>query len=111
MFELLAQVGIAFTGATAVFLTQCRPAWARYACWFGMAGEPFWFYTSIHKQQWGIFCLAFYYTFAWGKGIYMHWWLPYRAVRQATRHQECWCSKLYCPKQHEPIARSHRHDY
>lgn len=72
----IAQVVIAFTGLTAVFLTQ-TPRWARWACWFGLAGEPAWFYSSISAHQWGIFVLAFFYTFAWGKGIWTYWLQPY----------------------------------
>lgn len=77
----LDQIAIAFTGATAVFLTQCRPALARYACLFGIAGEPFWFYSSWHAHQWGIMTLAVWYTAAWGKGILTNWIQPWRRAR------------------------------
>lgn len=74
------QIAIAFTGAVAVFLTQCRPSLARYACLFGMAGEPAWFYSSGHAHQYGVMTLAVWYTFAWGKGIFVHWIKPWRCA-------------------------------
>ena len=71
MFE---QLAIAATGLVAVFLTQDhRVKWRRYACLFGMAGQPFWFYSSWVAEQWGIFVLTIFYTWAWGKGIRLHW--------------------------------------
>ena len=99
--HVLSQVAIAFTGVVAIFLTQSgRPAWARWACWFGLAGEPAWFYSAILAHQWGVFCLAFLYTFAWGKGIYTFWWLPYRQRKQRWTHYH----------DIQP-RRAHRHDY
>lgn len=79
MIDTLAQIGVAFTGLTAVFLTQSkRETWRRAACLFGMAGEPFWFYTAIAHHQWGIFVLTFFYTFSWGKGVWQYWIQPRR---------------------------------
>lgn len=85
----VAQVAIAFTGLTAVALTQ-TPRWARFACWFGLAGEPAWFYSSTHAHQWGIFTLAFFYTFAWGKGVYTFWYVPYRERRRGLLPCGCY---------------------
>ena len=74
MTSAIAQIGIAFTGVTAIYLTQCGKAnWARYACLFGLAGEPFWFWSAIEAHQLGVVALAFLYTFAWGKGLWLHW--------------------------------------
>jgi hypothetical protein len=71
---MLAQVGIALTGTVAIFLTQSKSAEARrYACLFGIAGQPFWMYETFVAAQWGMLALTFLYTFAWAKGIYNHW--------------------------------------
>ncbi|MDO8345854.1 MAG: hypothetical protein Q7T48_21830 [Cellvibrio sp.] len=71
MFE---QLAIAFTGILAVWLTQDqRPSKRKYACLFGLAGQPFWFYTTYQAEQWGIFMLSFFYTVAWAKGFYLFW--------------------------------------
>ena len=71
MFE---QFAIALTGILAVWLTQDqRHSVQKYACLFGLAGQPFWFYTTYQAEQWGIFILSFFYTFAWAKGFYLFW--------------------------------------
>jgi hypothetical protein len=71
---MIGQVAIALTGTVAIFLTQSKNAEARrYACLFGIAGQPFWIYETWTAGQWGIFVLTFLYTLAWVKGIYTHW--------------------------------------
>jgi hypothetical protein len=71
------QLGIAFTGLVAVWLTQHKQvAYRRFACIFGLAGQPFWFYSAYQGQQWGIFLLCIFYTMAWGHGIKTHWIRP-----------------------------------
>lgn len=74
---MIDQIGIAALGVTAVFLTQTKSDRARkYACLFGMASQPFWIYAAISASQWGILIVNVLYTFAWGKGIWMHWVVP-----------------------------------
>lgn len=69
------QFAIALFGVTAVFLSQSHDANnRRYACIFGLIGQPFWFYAAWKSGQWGIFALCFLYTWAWAKGFAMHWW-------------------------------------
>lgn len=71
---MIAQAGIALTGTIAIFLTQSKNEEARrYACLFGIAGQPFWIYETGMAGQWGMFALTFLYTIAWLKGIYTHW--------------------------------------
>jgi hypothetical protein len=71
---MIAQFGIALTGTVAIFLTQSKSAEARrYACLFGIAGQPFWIYETWFAAQWGMFALTFLYTLAWLKGIHTHW--------------------------------------
>ncbi|WP_050465112.1 hypothetical protein [Herbaspirillum autotrophicum] len=68
------QVGIAFTGVIAVFLSQAGSASMRkWACIFGLIGQPFWFYASFKATQWGIFGLSFLYAAAWMRGFYNNW--------------------------------------
>jgi hypothetical protein len=67
------QIFIAMTGLTAVFLTQADSHWHKYACLFGLAGQPFWFYTTYTNEQWGIFILSFAYTYAWFIGFKKYW--------------------------------------
>jgi hypothetical protein len=77
------QIAIALTGVTAVWLSQdTREAWRRYACLFGMAGQPFWFYATAKAEQWGIFVLCILYTYSWGRGVWNNWLKPRFAAAQ-----------------------------
>lgn len=68
------QIAIAFTGVVTIWLSQdARSSWRKWACIFGILGQPFWFYSSYVAQQWGIFILAFFYTYSWIKGVYNFW--------------------------------------
>lgn len=69
------QIWIAFTGLVAVWLTQqpYRPEWARYACLFGLVGQPAWWMSTWIAEQWGIFVLTIFYTYAWWLGVKRHW--------------------------------------
>jgi len=70
----MSQIMIAFTGASAIWITQQkRDNIKKYACLFGIAGQPFWFYSSFHAEQWGIFALCFFYSYAWLIGVKNHW--------------------------------------
>lgn len=74
------QIAIALTGAVAIWLSQdCRDGCRKYACLFGMAGQPFWFYSAYSAEQWGIFALCILYTWAWFKGVRLHWLKPRQA--------------------------------
>lgn len=71
---MMEQLAIALFGVTAVFLSQSHDAGRRrFACLFGLIGQPFWFYAAWKSGQWGIFALCFLYTWAWAKGFWLHW--------------------------------------
>ena len=71
---MIEQLLIAITGVTAIWLTQqSNEAWKKYACLFGLAGQPFWFYSAYVAEQWGIFALCFFYTYSWALGIKNNW--------------------------------------
>lgn len=70
---MIDQIGIALTGVTAIALSQSAPKLQRYACLFGLIGQPFWIYSALHAGQWGILCLTALYTAAWAKGLWQHW--------------------------------------
>ncbi|MBD8148909.1 hypothetical protein IFT37_09070 [Pseudomonas fluorescens] len=71
---MIAQIMIAALGVVAIWFSQSkRLKVRRYACLFGMAGQPFWFWSSINAGQWGIVLLSCFYTVAWAKGIKTHW--------------------------------------
>jgi hypothetical protein len=70
----IAQAGIALFGVAAIWLTQSPHAERRrYACIFGLLGQPFWFASAYMAGQWGILALSCLYTYAWGSGFVHHW--------------------------------------
>lgn len=73
---MIDQIGIALTGVTAIALSQSAPRLQRYACLFGLAGQPFWIYSAWTAGQWGILALTALYTLAWAKGLWTHWIKP-----------------------------------
>jgi hypothetical protein len=74
---MIDQIGIALTGVTAIFLTQSKhERLRRYACLFGMAGQPFWIWSAVKAGQWGVLALTVLYTVAWAKGVWIHWLKP-----------------------------------
>ena len=65
---VLDQVGILLTGVIAVWLTQHkREGWRRWACIFGLLGQPFWFYAAWKAEQWGILAISTLYAYAWAR--------------------------------------------
>lgn len=82
--NLIPQLAIMLTGVTAIALSQsASPRARRFACLFGLAGQPFWFWTAYEAQQWGILGMCCLYTWAWAKGVQTHW-----LNRDATRAAE-----------------------
>lgn len=78
---MIDQIGIALTGVTAIFLTQSKhKELQRFACVFGLAGQPFWIYSAWHAGQWGVLALTSLYTLAWAKGLWSHWIHPGKPV-------------------------------
>lgn len=74
---MIEQFAIACTGAVAVWLSQdASPERRRFACLFGMAGQPFWFYATLSAEQYGMFALTLFYTWSWFKGLRLHWLSP-----------------------------------
>lgn len=68
------QIFIALTGGVAIWLTQQkRQEWKRFACIFGIVGQPFWFYSAYMAEQWGVLALTFFYTYSWMVGIKNNW--------------------------------------
>lgn len=68
------QIAIAFTGVIAIWLTQQKnEKWKKFACLFGIIGQPFWFYSAYTNEQWGIFILCIFYTYSWLLGIKNNW--------------------------------------
>ena len=70
---MIEQIVIAVFGGAAVFLVGCKGPAQRYGYLLGLLGQPFWFYSAWKAEQWGIFALAFWYTFSWARGLKNNW--------------------------------------
>jgi hypothetical protein len=67
-------------GALAAWCSQERRGRVcRWACTFGLVGQPFWFWASWKAEQWGIFAVLVLYAFAWMRGLWVHWIRPRKA--------------------------------
>lgn len=74
---MIEQIAIAMTGVVAIFLTQqSNDKLKKFACIFGIFGQPFWFYSAYTNDQWGIFILCLFYSYSWSLGIYNNWVKP-----------------------------------
>lgn len=74
---MIDQIFIAVTELIAIWLIQDkRIEYRKYACLFGLLGQPFWFYSSFMADQWGAFVLCFFFTAAWIKGLKEYWIYP-----------------------------------
>lgn len=70
----LDQFALGLLGVTAIFLSQSQHAQRRrFACLFGLASQPFWFYATWKAEQWGIMGLSVLYTLSWARGFYYGW--------------------------------------
>lgn len=71
---MIEQVFIALTELIAIWLIQDkRFEYRKFACVFGLLGQPFWFYASYTASQWGSFVLCFFFTAAWLKALKEYW--------------------------------------
>lgn len=68
MPDVVAQVGLAIFGLTAIILVSFKNKWGFV---FGLISQPFWLYSSYVNMQWGIFFLSIIYLFSWAWGIYV----------------------------------------
>ena len=76
LFITSEQVWIALLGVTAIALSQSTDVKKRrWACIFGLAGQPFWFYMTYKQNSWGVFILCLFYTLAWLRG-FVNYWVP-----------------------------------
>lgn len=62
------------TGLPAIWLTQIAPPeQAKFACFFGLAGQPFWLHSTWRSRQLGMFGIALCYSAAWVAGFLRYW--------------------------------------
>lgn len=71
-----AQLGIMLCGVSAVWLVGCKQHWRRWGYIMGMLGQPFWLYTTLTHEQYGIAAMTVLYAYSWGRGIWNYWIRP-----------------------------------
>lgn len=71
---MISQVCIFIFGVTAVWLSQSpNISTVRYSSIVGLMSQPFWFYSTLSNELYGMFCLSLVYTLAWARGFNNHW--------------------------------------
>jgi nicotinamide riboside transporter PnuC len=80
LLDTVSQVVIAVFGVLAILLVAKKNKWGFVA---GLLSQPFWFYTSYHHRQWGVFALNFAYTGTWLVGIYE--WFKDKPLKLETK--------------------------
>lgn len=71
---MINQIIIGVTGILVVYLSQSpTESHKKWACVYGLLGQPSWFYVTYQAEQWGIFILAFVYTAGWFMGVKTYW--------------------------------------
>lgn len=70
---MIAQVGIMIFGASAIWLVGRKENWRKWGYLLGLCSQPFWIYSSINNEQWGILVMTLFYTYSWCQGIYNFW--------------------------------------
>jgi hypothetical protein len=74
---MLAQIALFTFGSSAIWFLGRKEKWNKWGYILGMCGQPFWFYTQIQSENWGIVALSCMYTYSWGQGIWNYWLKPY----------------------------------
>ncbi|GGD45268.1 hypothetical protein GCM10011514_06630 [Emticicia aquatilis] len=70
---MISQILIMIFGSLAIWFVGRKEHWKRWGYIFGILGQPFWIYTAINNEQWGILAMTFFYTYSWSMGIYNYW--------------------------------------
>ena len=73
MLGVISQIGVMVFGASAIWFVGRKEEWRRWGYILGLLGQPFWYYTTITNEQWGIFLMTIFYTYSWCQGVYNFW--------------------------------------
>ena len=68
--DTIAQVGIGIFGCSAIWLVGRKESWRKWGYLLGLCGQPFWIYTTVTHQQWGILALSVWYAYSWAQGVW-----------------------------------------
>lgn len=68
------QVFIMIFGVSAVWLVGRKlPKVRRWGYVCGLCSQPFWMWTTISHEQWGLVAMCAFYTYSWASGLMNHW--------------------------------------
>lgn len=70
---LIVQILIFILSASAIWFVGRKEKWSRIGYILGLCSQPFWFYSTIVTEQWGMLCLTIFYTYSWVQGIYNYY--------------------------------------
>jgi len=85
MIDTVCQIMIFVLGTASIFLLAQKSKLQRWGYIVGLAGEIFWFISTVRAKQWGIFALCFIYTACFILGIYNHWIRKEKSVNYTVR--------------------------
>lgn len=72
--SVVLQVGLASLSLTATWLSLRKSTvMRRYACFFGMAAQPFWICSSLAAHQYGVLLATAAYSAMWVHNFYSTW--------------------------------------
>jgi hypothetical protein len=71
--QLISQVAIMIFGASAIWLVGRKESWRRWGYICGLVSQPFWIYSFVSNQQWGMLVMTSFYSYSWAMGIYNYW--------------------------------------
>ena len=66
------------SSGSAIWFLSRTEKWKRWGFIVGIFGQPFWLYSTIKAEQWGIVALTIFYTYSFAQGIYFYWIKPKR---------------------------------
>jgi hypothetical protein len=70
---MISQIAIMIFGASAIWFVSRTEKWKRWGYILGLCGQPFWIYTTIQNEQWGILIMTLVYAYSWAQGIWNYW--------------------------------------
>jgi hypothetical protein len=70
--ESVAQCLIFLLSGSAVWILAQRKPWSKWGYLLGLSSEPFWLYSAVKAQQWGVVALTVWFAYSWLTGIHNH---------------------------------------
>lgn len=73
LIEAVAQALIALTSLAAMWMVTRGESWSKWGFVVGLAGQPFWLYSTFVSAQFGMFIVSALYTWFWAQSIWEEW--------------------------------------